>query len=71
VLTRNNDNRRIYDRAQRHASDGVPDSFFFFFFLLHSASFATSESRLPSAEQEACLHCRAWATKEEGRGMWR
>jgi len=32
VLTRNNDNRRIYDRAQRHASDGVPDSFFFFFF---------------------------------------
>jgi len=33
VLTRNNDNRRIYDRAQRHASDGVPDSFFFFFFF--------------------------------------
>lgn len=65
MLTRNNDNRRIYDRAQRHASDGVPE------FFLHSASFATSEARLPSAEQEACLHCRAWATKEEGSGMWR
>jgi len=23
VLTRNNDNRRIYNRAQRHALDGV------------------------------------------------
>lgn len=27
MLTRNNDNRRIYDRAQRHASGGVPDFF--------------------------------------------